>query len=121
MKATIGILALVAALCYLSAATHTPTGTHNDALAATAETKSPPPILSMADVLASPDLLVAMGQVAARDSYHSGEKLKRDGYPTDRLKLDPVEVDEKLTAEQVFAANGKDPNIGLYGIGDPPI
>lgn len=112
----------IAALCYSSIVMYAQTGTH--AVAASAETKSappgPPPIPSMAEILASPDLLTAMGQVYMRDSYHIGEKLKRDGYPKSPPKLDLVEVDERLTAEQVFAVNGKGPNIGLFSIGAPP-
>jgi hypothetical protein len=92
-------------------------------LAALAEATKPPPIVTMADVLASQDLLVAMGHVYERDSYHLGEKLKREGVDVDKLKRDPVEVDEKLTAEQVFAANQEhNPQIPtLYSFAPPPI
>lgn len=119
MKTTIGVLALIAGF-YCAASPPTVS------VAATTETKSPPPLLSMADVLASPNLLVAMGQVAERDNYNLGEFLKREGVKISKderpepAKPDPSKVDKRLTAEQVYSANQTAPTMWLFDASPNP-
>jgi hypothetical protein len=71
------------------------------------------------------DLETRMGRVYERDNYYRGQKLDRTSPGWRKRSLSDtvkqVEIDNQLTAEEVFAANQKDVQVAksLYLVGGP--